>query len=506
MEALGEAAARALEAWVEPLTGEGEADGIASGVAATELPGLRIERIAVPLSGPVEEQLILPGARCSGKVTHVALEGEGLMRTGHLLLFTRGRPGAWLDRKVACEVLWKLAGDALPVMQSIVIQSMETVTSQGRLEDFTDIALGDHAKSPALARSNTYWRNHLEQAKRPGLFGQNGLAVADLDGDGLDDLYHCQLGGVRNEVFLQLGDGRFTLADERCGLDFLDESRAALFVDFDNDGDQDCALATVQGVAVFANDGSGSFAKAFSIDTDGAAHSLAAADFDSDGDLDLFVCGYYGRDQDTNELPVPHPIFDATNGGPNLLLRHEGGLRFADVTDAAGLGKDNRRYSFAALWEDFDNDGDPDLYTANDFGRDTLHRNDGGTFVDISAAAGLNRGAFGMGVTSADYDHDGNMDIYVANMFSAAGSRLSRQEWFKSGQPDAVRASYRHLARGNTLLKNLGGGGFADVSVALGAEMGRFAWGVQFADLNNDSWEDLLVANGYVTGREPDDL
>jgi hypothetical protein len=277
-------------------------------------------------------------------------------------------------------------------------------------------------------------------------------------------------------------------------------------VDFDNDGDQDCALSTARRVAIFVNDGAGAFAEGFHIEVKGAAHSLSAADYDLDGDLDLFVCGYYGRDQDTNELPIPYPIFNATNGGRNLLLRNDGAMKFSDATNVSGLEQDNRRYSFAAVWEDFDNDGDPDLYNANDFGRDTLHRNDAGRFVDISDSAGLNRGAFGMGVTSADIDHDGWMDVYVANMFSAAGSRISRQDWFKSGQSEAVRASYRHLARGNSLLTNLGGGKFADVSIEQGVEMGRFSWGVQFSDLNNDTWDDLLVANGYVTGSEPDDL
>src|SRR6185295_12034990 len=111
-----------------------------------------------------------------------------------------------------------------------------------------------------------------------------------------------------------------------------------------------------------------------------------------------------------------HPFYDARNGGANVLLRNEGGFRFSDVTDSSGLGLGNFRFSFAASWEDFDNDGDADLYIANDFGPNNLYRNDGGKFVDVSVESGTQEWGFGMSATWADYDRDGFMDLYVSNM------------------------------------------------------------------------------------------
>ena len=98
------------------------------------------------------------------------------------------------------------------------------------------------------------------------------------------------------------------------------------------------------------------------------------------------------------------------------------------------------------------------------------------------------------------------MDLYVSNMFSSAGNRVAYQRKFKSEADEAARAKYQYLARGNSLFENAGDGTFRDVSLAAGATMGRWAWSSLFADLNNDGWEDLLVANGFVTGRTKDDL
>jgi hypothetical protein len=98
------------------------------------------------------------------------------------------------------------------------------------------------------------------------------------------------------------------------------------------------------------------------------------------------------------------------------------------------------------------------------------------------------------------------MDLYVANMFSAAGNRVTFQPQFKPGESEAVKARFRHLARGNTLFHNLASGGFEDVSEPLQVTMGRWSWASLFVDLNNDSWDDLLVSNGFVTGSQTDDL
>ena len=192
------------------------------------------------------------------------------------------------------------------------------------------------------------------------------------------------------------------------------------------------------------------------------------------------------------------PYHDANNGVRNVLLRNTGS-GFKDITEEVGLNQNNQRFSYAAAWEDFDNDGDMDLYVANDFGRNNLYRNDGGRFVDIAASAGVEDISAGMSVSWADYNGDGWMDLYVGNMFSSAGNRIAFQRQYRDG--DALGSFQRH-ARGNSLFLNQGDGTFLDTSLEAGVTRGRWSWSSPFVDWNNDGWEDILVANGMVTGTE----
>jgi hypothetical protein len=214
----------------------------------------------------------------------------------------------------------------------------------------------------------------------------------------------------------------------------------------------------------------------------------------------------------TDVFANPVPYHDANNGAPNYLLRNDGGFAFTDATRQTGLDQNNTRYSFAAGWEDFDNDGDQDLYVANDFGRNNLYRNNlvptgNATFDDAAAELGAEDVAAGMSVAWGDYNNDGNFDLYVSNMWSSAGNRVAFQRQFKPGaSPDAIALLQRH-ARGNTLFENPGGGRpFRDLSVEAGVTMGRWAWGSLFADLNNDGWEDLYVVNGFMSSPQSGDL
>lgn len=129
--------------------------------------------------------------------------------------------------------------------------------------------------------------------------------------------------------------------------------------------------------------------------------------------MDLYVCGYNVRKQDPTrrDLPFPLPYHDANNGGRNLLLRNTGTWQFEDVTRRTGLDENNSRFTMAAAWEDYDNDGDQDLYVANDFGRNDLYRNDDGHFTDIAHVAGVEDQASGMSVTWSDANRDGRMDV-----------------------------------------------------------------------------------------------
>ena len=283
---------------------------------------------------------------------------------------------------------------------------------------------------------------------------------------------------------------------------WLEDSRSALLVDLDNDGDQDLVVATVALVVFAENTGQGKFELKGGFPGAPYPFSLSASDFDSDGDLDIYTCVYSAGDDSVSgkrgfEATSPIPFNDAENGGRNVLLANLGGFEFGEVTKEVGLDQNNTRWSFAASWEDFDRDGDPDLYVANDFGRNCLYRNDGGRFINIASEAGAEDMAAGMSVAWGDFNRDGEADLLVGNMFSSAGQRVAFQRKFGDGK--------KRMARGNSLFEAKEGE-FEDVSITSGVTNGGWAWSSGFADLNNDGWEDLVVANGYLTNTRDDDL
>ena len=221
-------------------------------------------------------------------------------------------------------------------------------------------------------------------------------------------------------------------------MDVLDCATSAIFSDLDNDGDQDLTVAVWFQLLVFENDGTGRFQQRAKLPTHVRdIQSLSATDYDNDGQNDLYITiDMRLGDTRAGEGTGVFVYTDANDGAPNILYRNEiagGQWSFKDVTKASGLDQHNYRHSLAAAWEDYDNDGDMDLYVANDFGQNSLYRNDDGQFVDIAPAAGVVDHGSGLSAAWGDYDRDGWMDLYVGNMFSSAGHRVTSQTSFKSG-------------------------------------------------------------------------
>jgi Tfp pilus assembly protein PilF len=360
------------------------------------------------------------------------------------------------------------------------------------------------------------WLNTLDSAFLRDSMGHHGVSAGDADGDGLDDLYVSQPAALPNRLFRNRGDGTFEDVTEAAGVAVLDETAQSLFADVDNDGDQDLVLVTSGGLLELANDGAGRFARvpdAFRLQgtLKGSPMAISMADYDRDGFLDVYLCTYsyfIGAGEDKAGTPIPY--HDARNGPPNVLLRNDGRGRFVDVTAEAGLHEGNDRYSFAAAWADYDEDGWPDLLVANDFGRKNLYRNQGRrdgkvTFKDVTAQAGVEDHGAGMSAAWLDYDNDGRLDIYTGNMWSAAGQRVTARAAFMPDAPPEVRALYRRHARGNSLLRNRGDGTFEDVTLAARAEMGRWAWSSDALDFDNDGGDDLYVVNGMFTREGAED-
>ncbi len=414
-------------------------------------------------------------------------------------------PRGVVQQTAEWDATWSLDPDRPPLLVSLQSAGFEEIRSRAPMfTDYTGSALTEEASSVAFRFGGEYWHGRIDALGEPNLMGHNGIAVGDVNADGLEDLYVAMGTGLPNRLLVQSEDGTFRDHALEAGVAWLDDTKGVLFADMDNDGDQDLLTALGPTIVLCKNDGAGKFESFVRMraPTPAAFYSLSVADYDLDGDLDIYGTRYvklrYG-------ISVPMPFHDANNGPSNHLLRNDGDDRFNDVTLAVGLDENNRRFSLAASWADYDDDGDSDLYVANDFGRNNLYRNDRGRFVDVAAIAGAEDQAAGMGVSWSDYDNDGDLDLYVTNMFSAAGRRIAYQLRFKRDDGRTRRQIQRHSV-GNTLLENQGEGVFRDVSEVAGIRMGRWGWGGKFVDLDNDGNDDLVVPNGFLTGAIEDDL
>ena len=437
------------------------------------------------------------------------------IKTRHLVELSGRVRAATLEYHATWDAVWIPRNEKSPLLKSLTVKALEqtkVIAPHGTLlVDCTRSAL-EH--NPCYEKQFLHgyeeWLSSMPHNRYFVSLGTPGLAVGDVNGDGLEDLYVCQEQGLPNRLFVQQKDGTLDDDADESQVDWVQDSRSALLIDLDNDGDQDLAVAFLGGVLVASNDGNGKFTVQSMIPTSEDLMSISAADFDNDGDLDIYSTAYFPdhfvEHSHAGGLPTGVNNFvyhDSNLGGRNILLRNEidgGAWDFVDITKEVGLDSNNARFSFMGSWEDYDNDGDQDLYVANDYGRDNLYINNNGKFLDIADKAGAEDAASGMSVSWGDYDRDGWMDVYISNMWSSAGKRIGNQPQFKENASPEVKQRLQRFARGNTLLRNNQKGQFKDQSDEAGVEMGRWAWGSIFADINNDGWQDLLVGNGYITG------
>ena len=361
-----------------------------------------------------------------------------------------------------------------------------------------------------LLPGNPFWRSRLDSACGIDVYGNQGIAVADIDNDGFDEVYVCQPGGLPNRLYKITGPKAEDITD-RSGLGILDETTCALFADFHNSGHQDAVVLRSSGPLFFQNKGDGTFVEQpnvfnFKSKPQGSFTGMAAADFDRDGRLDLYLCCYiYFQSEDQYQYPAPYQ--DARNGPPNFLFRNRATLHgpiFEDVTSESGVNENNDRFSFAPAWCDFDGDGWPDLFVANDFGRPNLYRNRNGHFRDEASQAGLDGAGPGMSAAWFDANGDGRPDLYVSDMWTAAGQRVIRDPAFVPAARDPE--AFRRHTKGNCLYRNKGDGTFEETSAAEHVEMGRWAWSSGGFDWDLDGRPEILVATGMVTNGAKQDL
>ncbi len=361
-----------------------------------------------------------------------------------------------------------------------------------------------------------------------------GICAGDYDGDGLVDLFLTQpFGGCR--LYRNLGDLRFRDVTEEAGLIHEDQwGTGASFADIDGDGDLDLFVCGYDCPnRLYVNRGDGTFeekAAPAGLDYKGASVMMAFADYDLDGDLDGYLTTNHIAPQtpplwkyevrQSDGMPIlPKELEGIAKvlyrpdirqgklipaGESDRLYRNDGNGVFTDVSREAGIG--DQDFGLAATWWDFDRDGYPDLYNANDFyGADHFYRNNGdGTFTEINRESLPHTPWFSMGTDVADINNDGWLDFMASDMlgtthFKEKLSMGDMQGWFLE---TAVPRQYMR----NALYLNTGTFRFREIAHLAGVASTDWTWTLRFGDLDCDGWEDLYVTNGAERYWDDSDL
>ena len=325
----------------------------------------------------------------------------------------------------------------------------------------------------------------------PGGNMAGGSILDDFNGDGLIDVFTSTANPVRGaSLFVNRGDGTFEDRSEKAGLTRQIAALNCNQADYDNDGDLDVYL--MRGgweypirPSLLRNEGDGTFndvTRASGVGTPIASQSAAWGDYDNDGDLDLFVAGEYIPYRPDFRFP------GATLADPDprnccRLYRNNGGGTFTDVAVTAGVL--NERRAKGAAWGDYDGDGRIDLYVSNTGQENRLYHNNGdGTFTDLAPELGVTEPINSFSCWFFDYDNDGRQDLFVNG--------------FQGALADAVRSHLGQPAQGERprLYHNEGPGGFRDVTMDAGLDRVLLVMGSNFGDIDNDGYLDVYLGTG----------
>jgi enediyne biosynthesis protein E4 len=396
--------------------------------------------------------------------------------------------------------LFRQSKVALILFVSYLVAAPASISSSISANGEMAIKLVNVAQSAGIKAKTVYGDEH----KNKYLLETTGCGAAfiDYDNDGWQDIFLVNgtrlaklpaKGAPTNHLYHNNGDGSFTDATQKAGLAQTGWGQSVSVGDYDNDGNDDLFVSYFGKNALYRNNGNGSFTNV--AEKSGVANNKtrwgsgsAFVDYDRDGFLDLFVASYIDLDLKTAPLPETGPCLykglmvacgpPGFAGGMNTLYRNNGDGTFTDVSEKSGIRKTNGTYGLGVLAADFDNDGWPDIYVANDSSPAALYRNNkNGSFTDIGVEAGCafsidGKPQAGMGVTAGDYDRDGLLDIFKTN--------------FSGDTP--------------SLYRNAGKSVFEDVTfpAGIGISTRWLGWGCGFVDFDNNGWLDIFLVNGHV--------
>lgn len=325
----------------------------------------------------------------------------------------------------------------------------------------------------------------------------SGVAWGDFDNDGFDDLFVLSGGGsldlppsqrAPSMLYHNLGDGRFEKVQDFPDLRII--GMGAAWGDYNNDGWLDLVVTGYDTIIQFRNDHGHLVLDKNFPSRKGFWTGVSWGDYNRDGYLDLYVCGYVKykpgeRSGSANStqfgLEVPFTLNPASyEPERNLLFRNNKNGTFTEVAEEVGVANSEGR-SLSALWHDFDGDGWPDLYVANDISENKLYLNHHGAFVDAGKSAWVEEYRGSMGLTAADFDRDGDDDLFISHWI-AQGFALYQ----------SLLSEQKGMANGSELH-------FTDVAAIIGIgqpSLQEIGWGASFVDFDSDGWPDLAVANG----------
>ena len=309
-----------------------------------------------------------------------------------------------------------------------------------------------------------------------------GLAMSDVNNDGFLDLYVVHGMHETGKLYLNNG-GNFTRAPDNNGIAPRSLDNAGYFIDLNSDGWDDFISIQYEAnfVEIFLNDQTGNFVEATAstgIFLQKRTYSIAAADYDLDGDIDRFFAHWGYAWSDTTPNPITQYLWENNSNG-----------FFTDVSDKVEIIPSFRpppfddvlaEHSFTPIFADVNSDGYPDLLLAGDFiSSQILINNAGASFTDITTDQISDEN--GMGAAVADYDRDGDLDWFVSSIFFSGRDK-----------------EYQGGVTGNRLYQNNGNGAFTDVTDAAEVRDGAWGWGSCFADFNNDGDVDIFHTNGMT--------